>query len=789
MKLFLLAIVFLAGGAFAAIPSTSEEWYTPDKFSFSGGTVKWSQSGKDYSAHMDRNGKITWYKYPNDKGVQKALEYALVAYANTNWNFERIETLGENLNKVFSTDGITITGETPDGSIGSYTIRFNSGIGDANTIQAESDHMNWNLADEYSLHLKPGNKIEIMGWSSAYNNGSIFDMPGADLVCRTTAGLKYGKFGGIDKSSLNVDSKGKLQIKGWETGSSQGALSFWAQNNGAQIMMRDPANPSAGPHYVSFYGVDEDIFDINIEQQLELKNFDNPNASSPTSSLSDELASDSDNKPMILARAINGNLNYLKMGKMKQLRGDDASIKVISGSGEGSEDSLSLYDFSAASDESFAFKRSNKLSWLTLNDIIDYASLSRAPRADGSMRVEVNGFSSASAGTIPYKSGDSIGWKGIGDMVDNRSIALNPNGKIAINGWNPNYTGKIPLVLANMGGVPNWIELTTATGGCACTNKWENLLSYMTDGKNNSTDLSFTYDNIEKMLKQKHGFIYSTTPADLHFSKEGDTMTASFNAPGNWADGVSVEAKDGKYQIKDFAGATACSAELSTMLKNPTSSDAVNHYFLAKEKTSGQLHYVSIGKETLGGDMMIDDASIVSNSASRISIAGFEGAADGTILSKSGGTIAWVDAPKSISADGVSIAEKEGTDNNKVLSIKGFDSAANNSIPWKNANGELIWGGASTVTNIILAGAGINITDNGGGAITISAPEWKDPAASNVTTIEVITDIKYDASTHALMAKKQKYTVRGFEVGNTETWSTIFTATSHAAEHTGETGE
>lgn len=570
MKLFLfLSIMLAAGSAFAAIPSTSTEWYTPDEFSFSGANAKWSQSGKDYSAHIDRNGKISWYKYPNDKGVQKALEYALVAYANTNWNFERIETLGENLNKVFSTDGITITGETPDGSIGSYTIRFNSGIGDSNTIQAESNHMNWNLADEYSLHMKKGNKIEIMGWSSAYNNGSIFDMPGADLVCRTTAGLKYGKFGGIDKSSLNVDSKGK----------------------------------------------------------------------------------------------------------------------------------------------------------------------------------------------------------------------------IAINGWNPNYSGKIPLVLANMGGVPNWIEMTQATGGCACTNKWESLLSYMTDGKNNSADLTFTYDSIDKMLKEKYGFVYSTSPADLHFAKEGEEITASFNAPGNWADGVSVEAKDGKYQIKDFADAAACSAELSTMLKNPTSSDAVNHYFLAKEKSTGNLHYVSIGKETLGGDMMIDDASIVTNSASRISIAGFDNADDGTILSKNGGSIAWVDAPKSISADGVTIAEKEGTDNNKVLSIKGFDSAANNSIPWKNANGELIWGGASTVTNIILAGAGINITDNGGGAITISAPEWKDPAASNVTTIEVITDIKYDASTHALMAKKQKYTVRGFEVGNTETWSTIFTATSHAAEHTGETGE
>ena len=785
MKLFILAIVFIAGGAFAAIPSTSSEWYTPSKYSFTGIDAKWNEQGFEVGAEIDKNGNVTWSAEHPDKDVTHALEYALKAFAETTFNKDRIETLGENLNKVFSTDGITISGITPDGSAGSYTIRFKSGVGNSSTIQAESSHMGWNLADEYSLHMKKGNKIEIMGWSSAKNNGSIFDMPGADLVCRTTAGIKYGKFGGIDKSSLNLDSKGKLQIKGWEKGYSQGALPFWEQNGG-QIMMRDPTDPSAGPAFVRFYGVDTNILNVNIEKRLQLKNFDNPSASSPTSSLSDELSSDSDNKPMILARAINGNLNYLKMGKMKQLRGDGASIAVFSGSGDKEEDSLSLYDFNAATDESFAMKKNNKLSWLTLNDIIDYASLSRAPRADGSMRIEMNGFSSASAGTIPYKSGDSIGWKGTSDMIDNRSIALNPDGKIAINGWNPNYSGKVPLVLANMGGAPNWIELAAATGGCACTNKWESLLSYMTDGKNNSSDLTFTYDSIEKMLKEKYGFVYSTTPADLHFANEGDTITASFNAPGNWADDTTIEVKDGKYQIKNFAGATACSAELSTMLKNPTSSDAVNHYFLAKEKSTGQLHYVSIGKETLGGDIPVDNVSIVSNSASCISIAGFENAADGTIPTKSGGSIAWIDAPKSIGADGATIEEKDGTDNNKVLGIKGFVGASNGSILLKDENGNLAWGGTSSVTNRILAGAGINITDNGGGAITISAPEWKDPAASNVATIEVITDIKYDASTHALMAKKQKYTVRGFEVENTETWSTIFTATSHAEEHTGE---
>lgn len=692
MKLFLLAIVFLAGGAFAAIPSTSLEWYKPDKFSFTGASAKWSEGGKDYGATIDREGDILWYKKPHDKNLQSALEYALTAYANTQWNLDMIKTLGENLHKVFSTDGITITGKTPDGSIGSYTIKFSSGIGNSNTIQAESNRMNWNLADESSLHLKKGNKIEIKGWSSAYNNGSIFDMPGADLVCRTTAGIKYGKFGGIDKSSLNLDSKGKLQISGWEKGPSQDYLSFWEQKSG-QIMMRDPTKPSDGPAFVSFYGVDTNIFNVNGDKKLQLKNFGNPSASSPTSSLSDELASDSDKKPMILARAINGNLNYLKLGKLKQLRGDGASIAVISGSGDKAEDSLSLYDFSSASDETFAMKKNNKLSWLTLNDIIDYASLSRAPRADGSMRVEVNGFSSASAGTIPYKSGDSIGWKGIGDMVDNRSIALNPNGKIAIKGWNPNYSGKVPLLLANMGGVPNWIELAAATGGCACTNKWENLLSYMTDGKNNSADLSFTYDSIEKMLKEKYGFVYSTTPADLHFSKEGDTMTASFNAPGNWADDTTIEVKDGKYQIKNFANATACSAELSTMLKNPTSSDAVKHYFLAKEISSGNLHYVSIGKEALGGDMKIDGASIETNSASRISIAGFEGAADGKVLSKSGGSIAWIDVAGGAPVDDASITTNttHGAMASGNASIYGFADAPSGTVPIVY-NKKLVWG-------------------------------------------------------------------------------------------------
>ena len=113
------------------------------------------------------------------------------------------------------------------------------------------------------------------------------------------------------------------------------------------------------------------------------------------------------------------------------------------------------------------------------------------------------------------------------------------------------------------------------------------------------------------------------------------------------------------------------------------------------------------------------------------------------------------------------------------------EDAEKNSIPWKNENGEFVWGGASTVTNRILAGAGINITDNGGGAITISAQKLMEDSAGAASekVLTVITEMRYDTETHKFQCKRRQIRFTGSFVGDDPEWEDVFEATSHKEEH------
>lgn len=117
-----------------------------------------------------------------------------------------------------------------------------------------------------------------------------------------------------------------------------------------------------------------------------------------------------------------------------------------------------------------------------------------------------------------------------------------------------------------------------------------------------------------------------------------------------------------------------------------------------------------------------------------------------------------------------------------AFSVKGFADAENDTIPRKDAEGNLVWGGFSAATNVILAGAGINVTDNGGGAITISAQPLSSSSVESAQTVEVVTDVRYDAATHKFQRRTRTLTFYGTMDDKSE-WLDVFTATSHKAEH------
>ena len=176
MKKFLILFLFPLF-AYGAIPQTAEGWYTPENgFDLNKiAVVAEYEVGKGHEkyeaiAGVTEDGKFlfSWMDGTPPEPEKTAVENGVKAYSLAKLNQERIQTLGENLHALYSKDGITITGETPDGKIHSYTIKFTNGLnGDDNTIQATTSHMKWNLADGKSLRLLSGNKIEINGWNGA----------------------------------------------------------------------------------------------------------------------------------------------------------------------------------------------------------------------------------------------------------------------------------------------------------------------------------------------------------------------------------------------------------------------------------------------------------------------------------------------------------------------------------------------------------------------------------------------------------------------------------------------
>lgn len=184
------------------------------------------------------------------------------------------------------------------------------------------------------------------------------------------------------------------------------------------------------------------------------------------------------------------------------------------------------------------------------------------------------------------------------------------------------------------------------------------------------------------------------------------------------------------------------------------------------------------------------------------------------VLTYDGAEIAWGDAASSLVDDAsITTNTEHGAVSANTASVYGFNDADEFAVPYKKSasnggyvtqwtdvpddasaeklkvltyNGSSVqWGGASTVTNRIMAGAGIAITDNGGGAITISATPLETEDFGQYQTLTVVTAVQYDVLTHKFQCKTQMITFKG-SAGTESDWIDVFEATSHEGEHKAE---
>ena len=481
---------------------------------------------------------------------------------------------------------------------------------------------------------------------------------------------------------------------------------------------------------------------------------------------------------------------------------------------------------SETTDGMFPVKSGNTLSWVSTNatssafKVDTHSIVTNAEDHLGEAALAGFWDSGTADGMFPMKSGNALAWAQ-SLKLDDASITTNTQtGATTANtatlyGWKDAAVGALPSKATN--GKLEWSSPDNAT-------------------------VSFNTLNGEKVLGL-NAWNYNYSGSNPAFLANAGGQLAYFTIPLPLPpDHESIEAvSDGtttNLQIKGWANQSACDASLMSMISQTGDENRGTHKILCRvdgENNTHTMHYLPIG---LGAVIKPDGYSIVTNAddhAGEAAIAGFwdDETESGMFPVKSGDTIAWVptnSVASNFKVDGYSIVTNETghlgeaalpgfwdnsaagdvltrtndglawakpgvavddasiCSNGNEIALYDFANAEENVMPHKEG-GKLVWGGISAVTNTILAGAGIVITDNGGGAITISAEamEEEDGNGSSFCSVTVITDARYDETSHKFQVKKRTLTFAGSMTDETA-WQDVFEAVSHRAEHEGEYG-
>ena len=578
------ALAFFAAVLFAVVlfAAPPEAWYTPSEKDYqmreyldgwaSITTARGTVEEVDFQLRVDENGQIVDSSLKDALGGLKLsvnsaidlIDMTLNETAQSILEIERLDAqfvaLGKNLNKVMSIDGMKININGRSYTLGINKSTLEGAIKSGSTVEYTDEDGLFSVADEKSLINNKG-VLGIKNWGLP-ESGSFWDMNAGSVMIRpavnSTAGPAYFKYAGIDKLSLNTDSSGRLQLSGWSKG-----------DNSIMTPLGDVL--AGGSGYLVF----------------------------------DDYS--------LVVRTKSGGVNYVKVGRLAAGAASDESSIVTNSSGKmalkGWDDASGSFDYPRKSGE-------GHLEWVPIGDMADSKSIRALPSdSDAAPTLEVYGASDYAGKHANHYFGTSkrdaeLGWHELpnvttnavsGDEVTISSTMRNNEKVFGLKGWPRG--GREPLFLANCGGALEYRPIYFPTNGaaCGCTNKWESLAEWIPDTSHDGDHFTPPESDISAYLKTK-GFVYGDEGEDLNFSGG----KASFNAPENWADDVTLTVRDGKFALKNFADG-ACGANLNDMLTNTTANcaDRGNHQILCRYTKGGNtLHWLPFPNDPLktGGE-------------------------------------------------------------------------------------------------------------------------------------------------------------------------------------------
>lgn len=431
-------------------------------------------------------------------------------------------------------------------------------------------------------------------------------------------------------------SDGTLSLRG-AGGAAASQDDWWSVQGGAFFVPFLPAGGDAlGWKRYEGFRVDSDVFEdvaasTGGKFKLGLAGF-RDDSQKCDRKLADILTEEDDadrEAHSVLARYGTGKdavFHYIPFGARLRIDApppDGVSVVTNAADGAEADGALSLANWKAQGDYAIPYKYNGQLFWKTPDQWADGASVAWEADGAGNMRLGVSG-ASAYGGTharhyfgTSQDGSASIGWHELpnvttnaveGDEVTVSSYAAAPGAPeggdaktLGLKGWAYGHGGP-PLFLANVSGALAYLPFEGAsTNACPCTNRWADLCAWIGDASADGDGLDLPGDTLAGRVADL-GFVGSTGLTKPAFSAGADgAVAANFAAPGSWADGESVEAKEGKYQIKGFSSAAVCDADISSMLSDPDGADAKTHLVLAKKTDTGKLHYVPLGGGVRGG--------------------------------------------------------------------------------------------------------------------------------------------------------------------------------------------
>lgn len=440
----------------------------------------------------------------------------------------------------------------------------------------------------------------------------------------------------VDRTSIWKTQDGTLSLRG-AAGAAASQDDWWSVQGDAFFVPFLPAGGGAlGWKRYEGFPVDDGVFkdggaSTGGKFSLALAGF-RDDSQKCDRKLADILTEEDDadrEAHSVLARYGTGKdavLHYIPFGGRLRIDApppDGVSVVTNAADGAEADGALSLANWKAQGDYAIPYKYNGQLAWKTPDLWADGASVAWEADGAGNMRLGVRGASAYGGSHARHYFGTSqdgsasIGWHELpnvttnaveGDEVTVSSYAAAPGAPeggdaktLGLKGWAYGHGGP-PLFLANVGGALAYLPFEGAsTNACPCTNRWADLCAWIGDASADGDGLDLPGKTLAVRVADL-GFVGSTGLKNPSFSAGADgAVAANFAAPGSWADGESVEADGGKYQIKGFSSAAACDADISSMLSDPDGADAKTHLVLAKKTDTGKLHYVPLGGGVRGG--------------------------------------------------------------------------------------------------------------------------------------------------------------------------------------------